>query len=278
MKLELTKEELERRISALENDLQNKSEEVQRLNHAFLSYVSHEVRTPMHAIMGFSELLSDSQLAPDEREEYTIYIQECCRNLQNVIDTMIDAALVENKELQIVQEECDLNQVMTDLYSHFRVEKHRMEKYSVAILMNNQFRDQSFKIVTDANRIKQILSGFIGNALRFTSKGIVEFGYHTEGEKLIRFYISDSGQGGLAKAGQLLLENFNRLNVNGNSANTELNAGLRIAKGVIEALGGNIWVENNRYNGSTIFLTIQCNPSLINRLNFPFEPALKRVI
>jgi signal transduction histidine kinase len=278
MKLELTKDELERRISILENELQIKSGEVQRLKHAFLSYVSHEVRTPMHAIMGFSELLSNNQLAPEEREEYTLIIQECCRNLLAVVDTMIDSALLDNKELTVLAEECDLNQIMDELYCHFRVLKHRMEKFSVAILMNSQFKDQSFKVVTDVHRLKQVLSGFIDNALRFTSKGIVEFGYQVTEGRLIQFYISDSGQGGLAKAAQLLLENFKGINLSGSSANPELNPGLRIAKGIIEALGGNIWVENNRFSGSTFFLTIPLVPGKINQVHLQYEPALKRVI
>jgi len=261
MKLEITKDELERRISILENELQIKSGEVQRLKHAFLSYVSHEVRTPMHAIMGFSELLSDNQLAPDEREEYTLYIQECCRNLLAIVDTMIDSALLDNKELTVLAEECDLNQIMDELYCHFRVLKHRMDK-----------------VVTDIHRLKQILSGFIDNALRFTNKGIVEFGYQVNEGKLIQFHISDSGQGGLAKAAQLILENFKGINLCGGSANSELNPGLRMAKGIIEALGGNIWVENNRFNGSTFFLTIPLVPGKINQMHLQFEPVLKRVI
>ena len=278
MKLESTKEELERRISVLENELQIKSGDVQRLKHAFLSYVSHEVRTPMHAIMGFSELLSDNQLVPEEREEYTLYIQECCRNLLNVVDNMIDAALLENKELKILKEECDLNQIMDELYGQVRILKHRMEKYSVAILMNNQFKDQSVKIVTDIHRLKQILAGFIENALKFTNKGIVEFGCHTNDDQLLQFYIADSGQGGLAKAGQLLLENFNRTRMNGNSPSSEVNPGLGIAKGVIEALGGNIWVEQNSFNGSTFYLTIPYLPTKNNEVHLKFEPVFKRGI
>ena len=278
MKLERSKEELERQISLLENELQKKSGEAQNLKHAFLSYVSHEVRTPMHAVMGFSELLSNNQLAPEEREEYALYIQECCRNLLNVVDNMIDSALLDNNELKLIHEECDLNQIMEDLYSHFRVLKHRMEKYSVAILMNNQVKEQGFQIITDGGRLKQILSCLIDNALRFTCKGIVEFGYHVTKDRFLQFYISDSGQGGLAKAGQLLLENFNRISLKGTSNQNELTPGLRMAKGVIEALGGSIWVENNAFNGSSFYLSIPYVPSKMSQVHIDFEPEFKRVI
>jgi signal transduction histidine kinase len=278
MKLEITKDELERRISVLENELLIKSGEVQTMKHAFLSYVSHEIRTPMHAVMGFSELLSNDQLGPGEREEYTLYIQECCRNLLDVVDNMIDNTLIDNNELKITNEECDLNQIMEELYSHFRVLKHRMEKYSVALLMTNQFKDQSFKIISDQQRLKQILSGLIDNALRFTCKGVVEFGYYVNQDQFIQFYISDSGQGGIAKAGQLLLENFNRIGLNGGSGSGELSPGLKMTKGVIDALGGHIWVENNSFNGSTFFLTIPLIPSGMNQVHVQFEPLFKRVI
>lgn len=278
MNLERTKEELERQVSLLENELQSKSSEVQNLIHAFLSYVSHEVRTPMHAVMGFSELLANNQMAPDEREEYTLYIQECCRNLLNVVDNMIDAALLENNELKIIQEECDLNQIMDELYSHGRVLKHRMEKYAVALLMNCQFKEQGFQIITDAPRLKQILFGLVDNALKFTTKGIVEFGYHLTDRGYIELFISDSGQGGIAKAGQLLFENFNRIRLTGTYNPNELGPGLRMAKGVIEALGGDIWVKNNSFNGSTFFLTIPFIPAKMNQVHLDFEPEFKRVI
>lgn len=278
MNLERTKEDLERQVAFLENELQKKSGEAKMLKHAFLSYVSHEVRTPMHAVMGFSELLSNNLLSPEEREEYTLYIQECCRNLLNVVDNLIDAALLDNNELKIVQQECDLNQIMDDLYNHFRVLKHRMEKYSVAILMNSQFKNQGFQIITDAPRLKQILSGLIENALKFTSRGIVEFGYHINQNRFIQFYVSDSGQGGLAKAGQLLLENFNRISLSGSACHNELNPGLKMAKGIIEALGGNIWVESNIFNGSTFFLTVPFMPTKMNQVHIECEPVFRRVI
>lgn len=153
-----------------------------------------------------------------------------------------------------------------------------MEKYSVAILMNPQFKDEKFIIVTDPRRLKQILSGFIENALRYTNKGVVEFGYFVNKDKQIQFHIADSGQGELAKAGQLLLENFNRINNSGGAGANEVYTGLRIAKGVVDAMGGNIWVENNAFNGSTFHLTIPYIATRNNQRQIQFETEFRRVI
>jgi signal transduction histidine kinase len=271
-------EALENRIAQLEKELSERTGEVQLLKHSVLSYISHEIRTPMHAIMGFSELLSDEHLSPEEREEYTLYIQECCMNLLNVVENMIDASLLENKELKFIFQECDLNEILQELYQHFRILKHRMEKYSVAILLNSEIRDTEYCIQTDPLRLKQVLNGLIGNALKFTNKGVVEFGYFLKEEATIQFYVSDSGEGGLAKAGQLLLENFSRIGYNGSGNNLELGMGLRISKGIVEAMGGKIWVEPNNLNGSTFSFTIPHSPAKKNTRALEYSSELKQVI
>ena len=275
---ERTYEALEKRITELEKALNKKHDEVQRLKQSFLSNISHEIRTPMHAIMGFSELLSNHHLGADEREEYTLYIQECCKNLLDMFENMIDAAMIESSELKLVKQEVEVNELMNDIYQQFRIQKHRMEKYSVALLMNTEFKDQNFFISTDPLRLKQILSGLIGNALKFTNKGVVEFGYYIADELSLNFYVSDSGQGGLAKAGQLLLDNFTRSGNQMNGLNHESVLGLRVSKAIIEEMGGRIWVEPNAINGSTFSFTIPLNPVKKNIRNLEFIPNFKQVI
>ena len=278
MDADRTYESLNRQIDELKASLNSRQEEVKNIKHSFLSYISHEIRTPMHAIMGFSELLANDNLSSGEREEYTVYIQECCKNLLCVFENMMDAATIHDSDLQLFDEEVEINGLMDELYNQFRIQKHRAEKYGVAFLVNKEFKDEEFWIFTDRARLIQVLTGLIENALKFTSKGVVEFGYYITEEISLHFYVADSGQGGLARAGQLLLENFNGNPGHIDGMSEESPLGIKISKAIIEAMDGKIWVEPNSMKGSTFCFTIPLRSTKKNIREVDFTSRLKKVI
>lgn len=266
------------RITELEKELAGKEREVMRMRYSFLSEISHEVRTPIHAILGFSELMTHENLSAEDREEYVIYIQECCRNLLDMFEQMTDSAMAESNGLKLQEQEMEVNELMGDLYQLFRVQKHRMEKYSVVLLMDSPENQEPFWIIADPLRLRQVLSGLIGNALKLSQKGIVEFGYVVSGESDLRFYVSDSGQGGLAKAGQLLLENYARTGYSLRSLTNDQGFGLKITKAIIEAMQGRIWVEPNTLNGSTFSISFPLHKIKKNMRTADFGRDLRKVI
>lgn len=266
------------RIAELEKELAAKEREVMRMRYSFLSEISHEVRTPIHAILGFSELMTHENLTAEDREEYIIYIQECCRNLLDMFEQMTDSAIAESNGLKLQEQEMEVNELMGDLYQLFRIQKHRMEKYSVVLLMDSPENQEPFWIIADPLRLRQVLAGLIGNALKLSQKGIVEFGYVVSGESDLRFYVSDSGQGGLAKAGQLLLENYTRTGYSLRSLTNDQGFGLKITKAIIDAMQGRIWVEPNALNGSTFSISFPLHKTNKNIRTADFGRDLRKVI
>jgi len=162
---------LEKRAAKLEQLLKEKETEITRMKSAFLSNISHEIRTPMHSIIGFSNLLASDDLTSDQRDLYLQYINSSSEDLLGFIENLIDMAMIDSRQLDIQEEDCCLNDLFDELYSVFNRERHRIEKHSVALLMEKSAKERDVIIRTDTMRLNQILSNLISNALKFTEKG-----------------------------------------------------------------------------------------------------------
>lgn len=249
-------EYLRNRVSMLEERLVENKDLTDRLKTRFLTTVSHEIRTPMNAILGFSNLMVDKNLPYDKREEYLEHIHNNSDNLLNLVDSMIDVSLLETEKLKIKKEKFNLHNLLQQVYCFYNIEKHKMGKNHLAILLNKEFKDKDLFIYSDPYRLNQVLSNFLHNALKFTSRGIIEFGYQVEADKgKIHFFVKDSGKGILYEKAQSIFDKFEKLEDNGSNAGG-VGLGLTLAKGLIELLGGEVWFETNMYNGTTFHFTI----------------------
>ena len=202
MNKELTYEELndytaklEVRVKELEHMIRNSKEQAENLKARFLSNISHEIRTPMNAILGFSSLLNDHQLSGNKREEYMDLINQSSTKLVQLVEAMIDVSLLETGQLQIRNEECYINQLLTDIYHYYNIDRHRSDRNYIALLLNRAVKQDDFKIYTDQFRLHQVISNLLNNAFKFTEKGIIEFGYHLdEKSNDVMFFVKDSGK------------------------------------------------------------------------------------
>ncbi len=247
---------LQDQVKKLEKKLEVASEKNDGLKTRFLTTVSHELRTPMNAILGFSNLMVDRNLPFDKREEYMEHINNNSDSLLSIVDSMIDVTLMEAGELKLKKKEFDLHEVMQLVYCYFNIGKHKMGKDHLVLLLNKEYKDENFFIYSDSDRLKQILSNFLHNALKFTSKGIIEFGYRVlTDEGKIHFFIKDSGKGVLYEKAQSIFDKFEKLDDTGNKGGIGL--GLTLAKGLTELLGGKVWFETNVFNGTTFHFTIE---------------------
>jgi len=246
---------LEIRVKELEHMIRNSKDQDDNLKARFLSNISHEIRTPMNAILGFSSLLNDHQLPGNKREEYMDLINESSTRLMKLVEAMIDVSLLETGQLQIRNEECYINQLLTDIYHYYNIDRHRSDRNHIALLLNRAVKQDDFKIYTDQFRLHQVISNLMNNAFKFTEKGIIEFGYHLDEESNeVMFFVKDSGKGGL-KDSEKIFESFEKINMS-QKIDAGVGLGLTISKGIIELLGGKIWVEENVFHGSTFKFTI----------------------
>jgi signal transduction histidine kinase len=249
--------ELETKVRQLEAKLEENKLKTERIKARFLSSVSHELRTPMNAILGFSNLLIDKNVTSEKKEEYMEHINQSGNSLLTIVDSMIDASLLEVNELRINKERINLNMLVQQVYHYFNIDKHKLGKDHIAILLNKGIRNDDFIITTDHYRLTQVLSSLLSNALKFTNKGIIEFGYFIREDQKIQFFVKDSGKGILADKAGAIFNKFEKQDEDYGTTEGGVGLGLTLAKGIIQLLGGDIWVESNIFNGSTFNFTIE---------------------
>lgn len=227
------------------------AEESNRLKSAFLANMSHEIRTPMNAILGFCELVESKDISESKKEGYYKLIHKSGNRLLNIISDIIDISKIESNQIKIELKACNLNLLLKNLKSQFDLVKTN----KVRLITKCALPDNSCAIITDEDRLAQVISNILENAYKFTEEGIIEFGY-TLTEKEIRFYIKDSGIGIIAKDHQFIFERFGQSESGTEKAKEGTGLGLSISKGIIEALGGAIWLESELHKGATFYFTI----------------------
>jgi PAS domain S-box-containing protein len=250
----------------LENELRiskEKAIEADHLKTAFLANMSHEIRSPMNGIIGFAGLLSDENLSGDKKNQYVEIIQNNSKQLLNLINDIIDIAKIEAGQIQINTSLENINQIINELNTRFTYEKRKQKKSKIALVKHTALEDEECFFFFDRLRVQQVMSNLINNALKFTEQGTIEFGYNvTPG--FIEFFVSDTGIGITTEKQNLIFERFRQANENIAKVHGGTGLGLAICKGLIELMGGKIWVESELEKGSTFRFTIPSKVSLDN--------------
>ena len=233
-----------------------KAEKSDQLKTAFLSNISHEIRTPMNSILGFSNILLKDNLSPEKKTEYAKNIQTSTKELLNIINDIIDISKIQSDNIELNIEQIRLNNFFNNLYNLFEIEKNRHNKKEIKLVLNIPNRDYIIK--TDIIKLKQIFSVLISNAIKFTEKGKIEFGYKFSKDKYI-FFVKDTGTG-IKK--ELLSNIFDRfffvdLSKTKNYRGTGL--GLAICKYYVKVLGGEIKVKSKINVGSEFCFNLPIN-------------------
>ena len=221
-----------------------KAEQSDRLKTAFLANMSHEIRTPLNAIVGFSRLMTIADNAEDEKL-YSDIINQNSEILLQLINDILDLAKIEAGTLEYIRYPMDLGELCRNVYE---MHKDRVQTGVVLILDN---KDTSLIINEDQNRIMQVVTNLITNAIKFTFKGEIRFGFEVR-EEYIDFYVKDTGMGISEEKIKMIFERFVKLNtfVQGTGL------GLAICRVIVEKLGGEITAESKLNEGSTFRFTI----------------------
>ena len=235
-----------------------KAEESERLKTAFLANMSHEIRTPMNGLLGFSQLLKKKTISDEEREEYLDLIDQEGKRLLNIISDIVDISKIDSNNVSIDIAPCNVNSLIDELYSKYSIST--MDQ-NITLNINKGLGDNDSVIMTDSNRLVQILSNLIENALKFTREGIVEIGYSLSFNHL-QFYVKDSGPGIKTEDQQLIFGRFNQSKQH-QVHDSGSGLGLSIAKGLTELLKGEIKVESKIGKGATFFVSIPYEQAVI---------------
>ncbi len=233
-----------------------KAEESDRLKSSFLANMSHEIRTPMNGIVGFASLLEDDSIGAPERQQYIEIINNNTTQLLTLISDIIDVSKMDSMQLQLKLSPVFLNSLLYDLYILFNEDKKRKEKAHLRIDLEVPPGTNSLKINTDEVRMNQILSNLLGNALKFTQQGRILFGYSIENSRNLLFFVKDTGIGISKTAQSFIFERFRQADETDTKFFGGSGLGLAISKGLVELLGGTIWVESEISEGTTFFFRI----------------------
>ncbi len=235
------------RINAELEKARAKAEESDRLKSAFLANMSHEIRTPMNGIIGFSQVLMNPDLPHEKRENYSRIIVNSSEQLLNIVNDLLDISSIETGQIKIHKKELSIPQVLKEFYDLY---KPQAEKQNLAFKLKTDPDDQDLTLITDHTRFRQILTNLLNNALKFTDKGYIHFGYKEEKNHIL-FYIEDSGPGIPEEQQEKIFERFIQGNMTPSRSHGGTGLGLSISKRLVELMGGTISVESTPGKGST---------------------------
>lgn len=229
-----------------------KAEQSDRLKTAFLHNISHEIRTPMNAIVGFTTLLDSPDITEENRRHYIDIIYQSSNQLLSIITDIVDISNIETGLVKITRSEVNLNSLIRRLHDQYRL---RAQEKGLTLSYTTHLDDAEAKVLTDETKIIQIFSNLLNNALRFTHKGKIEFGYVVRGET-IEFFVSDTGIGIAPEHQAKVFERFFQVETPSSKQFSGTGLGLSISKAYVELLGGSIWLISTPGEGSLFCFSI----------------------
>lgn len=225
-------------------DAKNKAENLDRLKSAFLANMSHEIRTPLNAIVGFSGLLAETQ-EEAERIQYMGIVRENTELLLQLISDILDLSKMESGTFEFVNSDTDVNLLCEEIVRSLQMKTAD----GVALVFADHL--PQCHVWADKNRLNQVISNFINNALKFTFAGSITLGYYLQEDGYLKFYVRDTGMGIPQDKVNAIFDRFVKLNsfVHGTGL------GLSICKSLVEQMGGKIGVESEEGKGSCFWFT-----------------------
>ena len=245
-------------------DARRKAEESNKLKSAFLANMSHEIRTPMNGIIGFSNLLRNySQLTKEKIEQYIDVITSNSKLLLNLINDIIDISKIEANQIKINNSECNIRDLFNELEQFFSNELKRSQKQHIQIKKVLP-EDKDLCIITDEERIRQMLYNLLDNAVKFTREGTIELGCQINDDAHIEFYVRDTGIGIEENKISLIFERFRQADDSSSRQFGGSGLGLAICRGIADKMGGIIKAESKVGIGSIFRVVIPYVPIRIN--------------
>ena len=229
-----------------------KAEENDRLKSAFLANMSHEIRTPLNCILGFAELLTDPDAEAGQRAEYAQLIETSGNNLLSIINDILDISKIEAGQVEVKKTVFSAKTMIQIIHKEF---EWKAAEKGVQLRLGPTLPDDDLLVESDEIKIRQVLTNFIGNALKFTDKGYIEIGCKVARHE-IQFYVTDTGIGIPEKYHKHLFDRFRQVETTPTRKYGGNGLGLAISKNLIELLGGTIGVESAPEKGSTFFFTL----------------------
>jgi len=234
-------------------------DEYQRLKTTFIANVSHEMRTPLNAILGFSELAQFSDVTLEEMREYMRIVHKSSEQLLDTVKDVIFIATLDADEITVVDNPISVRSLFQDLEEYYSF--FGEEKFTKNIQLIFKWPQDDLLFTSDFDKLTQVFKKLLDNAFKFTHKGLVEVGYVLLLDRTIQFYVKDAGIGIPAEKLDMIFEPFRCVEESHSRQYGGSGLGLAIVKRLVKLLGGQVQVESEPGKGTTMRFTVGYRPS-----------------
>lgn len=231
-----------------------KAEESDRLKSAFLANLSHEIRTPMNIITNFTRMLADDAMESMERIELTEAITQNGQQLLNMIDNTIHLSKIETKAIVVKSSFCKINLLLREIYNEHS--PNIPDTKDLQIKLNFDVANIEFGFDTDNDLLKEAITILVDNAVKYTPRGTVNFGYEMIRNDQIKFMVSDTGIGIPRDDFENIFSRFYRVQNDINQSTSGSGIGLPIAQHYISLLGGELEFNSTVDKGTEFWFTL----------------------
>jgi len=211
-----------------------------KMQEEFINIASHEIKTPTQAILGYSEM---SEMEPERSKEYLQPILRNARRLQTLTNDILDVTRIESQSLNLNKERVNLDDVISSVLVDYRnqIERERNQKDIKLVYENNDDnKPRDIFVEADRERLTQVISNLISNAIKFTQEGVIKVSVEVKDNRDAVITVKDNGEGIDSEIMPRLFTKFATKSIMGTGL------GLFISKSIVDAHGGKIWGENNK--------------------------------
>jgi len=226
-----------------------KAEKNSEIKNQLLVNMSHEIRTPVNSILGFADLITNPDIEDVDKERYVHYVSHSSQNLLFLIDEILDHSRLEAGELKIVTGPCCIHDLLAELYEAFEKIKDQSDKNNINLILELAKTDKKLTIQTDCQRLRQIISNLLNNALKYSKEGEIRFGMEPKGNH-IEFWVHDTGVGIAKEDLDNIFDRFKRIENISDLKASGTGLGLSLCKNLVTLLGGTIRVTSKPNVGS----------------------------
>ncbi len=233
-------------------DAKEKAEESARLKSAFLANMSHEIRTPMNGILGFLDLLKESNLTEENKLAYISIVTKSGNRLLDTINDIIEISKIETGEMQVNISSVNIPELLAYHHGFFR---QQTEQKGLIFNLSNKLPKELVSCMTDRIKLESIITNLLKNAIKFTVKGTIDLGCYLDGNNIV-FSVKDTGIGIPADRVDVIFDRFVQADLSNSRPHEGSGLGLSIVKAYLKMLNGKIWVESEPGKGSLFCFSI----------------------
>jgi len=239
-----------------EESIKSKNKSLMADDPELLTNLTHQIKSPLNAIIGFSELLKDPKLSKVSKELYINHINSSGRIMLELVNNVADIVKLETGQYSVLNEECKLNTLLESIHTKYQARINNKGKKDLGLILKTGIKDEKFTILTDKNKLTQILSNLLENSIGFTDEGVIEFGYTLPDDAFLEFYVKDSGAGFSLDRLEMILERFKKVVDSRMQPFDTASLRINLTKHFVKLLGGNLRAESQLGQGSSFFFTL----------------------